>query len=199
MIPASRCGLLGLLWLGLAEAQVQVIEREQFYPVVVEQVAQLSATLNRSSPVREQGRVFHADTHTHLRWQYRWWQTARQCRLSQWEVRLTIDYRLPRLESAAAHAGVHWLWQRYYPALRQHEQQHGDLGRKAAHSLGQRLQALPAFADCQQLSSAANAEGEQILVELQRQHQALDLETSHGRHDGAFLDDWLKQLPQRYR
>lgn len=170
-------------------AQVQVNQQQQFYRVELKPGESLAQALNRTSPVRESGQVFHAYTHTRVDWRF-WWQSKpNRCQISRVEVSLKLEFRLPKLLNLEQIDAVQRKrWQQYYPALMQHEQGHADIGRQVASQIEQRLLSLPPAPDCQRLSTEANAQAQQLLEQSRREHRRYDALTGHGKTQGAYLD-----------
>jgi predicted secreted Zn-dependent protease len=76
----------------------------------------------------------------------------------------------------------------YSRALRDHEQGHYDIARRAASDIDQSLLAIPAMTDCKLLDTHANAKGHELLEKYNELSRQYDKDTQHGKTQGAWLD-----------
>ncbi|MNZ66582.1 hypothetical protein D3C78_848110 [compost metagenome] len=157
------------------------------YEVPASNSRSLARALNKTSPIRHDGQTFHAYTTWRVNWNYRWAaDTNGDCRIIAVSTGLNTTIQLPRLVGGSYSQRERF--QRYLSALNQHELGHHEIGRKAALEVDRQLQAMPAMADCQRLSSAANKLAYRVVNQLKDEERTYDLITVHGRLQGARLD-----------
>lgn len=171
----------------IASAEISETLTYSDYEVAASNSGSLARALNNTSPIRHDGQTFHAYTTWRVSWNYRWAADANgDCRIIAVSTGLNTTIQLPRLVGGSA--GQRERFQRYLTALNQHELGHHEIGRKAAREVDRQLQAMPAMADCQRLSSAANKLAYRIVNQLKDEERTYDLVTVHGRLQGARLD-----------
>jgi predicted secreted Zn-dependent protease len=157
------------------------------YAVQANNSRSLARALNNTSPIRHDGKTFHAYTSWRVSWHYRWTADANgDCRIAEISTGLNTTIQLPRLVGGSDI--LRERFQRYLTALNQHELGHHQIGRKAALEVNRQLQAMPAMSDCQRLSTAANKLASRIVNQLKDEERTYDLITVHGRLQGARLD-----------
>ena len=148
----------------------------------------LAEVVNEASPFRPGDRIFHSATAWTLDWQVRPQSTADgRCRTEEVRIELRGEMLLPRLKG-----GSRWQQDRfesYLVRLREHELGHFEIGREAARHLEKNLYALAPARSCAQLQSAARAEGARLLAKYEAMGDAYDVQTEHGRTQGAWLVD----------
>lgn len=147
----------------------------------------LARQLTYTSPIRHDGKTFHAYTTWRVSWQYRWQvESNGDCRIAQVSTSLDTTIKLPRLEGGSVQQQEQF--QRYLTALNEHELGHHRIGRQAALEVDSQLQAMPAMSDCTRLVTAANKLAHQIVGRFKDDERTYDLVTIHGRTQGARLD-----------
>lgn len=176
------------LWAACAPAAVQEQHAERNYPVHADPAQSLREALNAATPITVNGRRFHGYTRWYVRWTFRWQREASgSCRITEVTTRLTTEVQLPDLRRATPAQQARF--DRYLPALSQHEQGHVQLGRDAAHAIDAAIAALPAASDCATLERGANALGHALLQEHVEREKRYDATTGHGATQGARLED----------
>jgi predicted secreted Zn-dependent protease len=177
--------------MGNARAEVTEQFSMHYYDADVLPDRPLHESVTAASPLSASGtggKRFHAYTDWYVKWNWRHREGADgQCRISAVTVRLTGSMLLPRLRGGSPEQVQ--AFDRYLVALRAHEEGHQNFGRAAAREIDEALTALPAYPDCRRLEREANARAQQLLdkqVELERRY---DLETGHGRTQGAVLKE----------
>lgn len=161
---------------------------ENSYTVEANDKESLLSAINKASPIRENGEVFHAHTDTYVNWNYWWDKRNNYCKLNRVETTVTITYTLPRLFWKTQDAQVQKIWNKYYPALYEHEEGHGQIAIDAAEAIERSLMNMPPFSSCDHLSKKANAEAQRILDEFSKKHRHYDNKTNHGETQGADLN-----------
>lgn len=147
----------------------------------------LARQLTYTSPIRHDGKTFHAYTTWRVSWQFRWQAQANgECRIAQVSTSLDTTIQLPRLDGGSPRQAEQF--QRYLTALKEHELGHHHIGRQAALEVNSQLQAMPAMPDCTRLVAAANRLAHHIVERHKDEERTYDLVTVHGRVQGARLD-----------
>lgn len=142
--------------------------------------------INRATPIREDGRVFHGYTAWHIHWNF-WWNRASngRCTLTRNSTELSAEITLPELVNAAS--PVRREFSDYINKLRLHELGHVQIARSAAQQIDTEITALPSMSSCSELERAANQLGQRLLDQARQQGRRYDEATGHGRTQGAWL------------
>ena len=166
----------------------EVTERIAYttYPVNHQEGRSLLQSLNKSSPIRYKGNVFHAYTSWNVHLRYRWYEEADgSCRLTHNVTTLTAEISLPELQTLQGAADKEF--SRYVENLRLHEHGHRDIGRKAAKRIDEMVLQLPAMPSCPILEKRAEELRTRILEEAMQEERSYDQATQYGRTQGAWL------------
>jgi predicted secreted Zn-dependent protease len=149
--------------------------------------ADLMAAVTRASPVREEGRIYHAYSRWTVGWRLGWEHDgAGQCRVASAQVTLDGTITLPRLVAGDALQGRRF--DRYLTALTDHELGHYHHGEEAAAAVASALQALGPMDNCAALDRAAGATAAAIVERYRQRDREYDRLTEHGRTQGASLE-----------
>lgn len=150
------------------------------YPVRGRDVAAVRAALD-AARVRDEndGTLVEAYTHGRVHWT---WKAAgpdrdAKCRPQAITIRFSATMRLPYLDEPDPPPALAQAWQRYAANLEAHEREHLERIRRALP----RLAAAIAAAPC----AKADTAGAAVLEQIRAEGRAYDLETEHGRRDGA--------------
>lgn len=184
------CLLLGLLALAANSALAEVSESldYRYYTAAPRPNESLLSALNHASPIRENGRTFHGYTKWHVSWRFRWHQEpSGRCAITSTHTEVSGLIDLPQLKGGTTAQKA--AFERYIPALREHELGHYRIGRDAAVQIDHEILRLPPMHNCQALEQAANDGAHRTLARFQQQERDYDARTGHGRTQGA----WLKQ------
>jgi len=130
---------------------------------------------------------FHAQTNWRVNWQYRWESTSSDCRVANVQIKVDIEYLMPRwlgLRESDNRRLVE-VWTRYERALRHHEQGHGDIAIEAGRKVEAALLQLSPRHDCEQLSTDADALAKKIIDQHNQRNMDYDRITDHGATQGA--------------
>lgn len=158
------------------------------YQVKHQQGMSLLQALNKASPVRHRGKIFHGYTRWNINWQYFWYEEPQgQCYLTKNITTLTAEITLPELHSSDAQAQVRFY--DYLSPLRQHELGHYEIARKAARAVDAAIITLPAMNSCAGLKAAADRRAQEIITRAKEEEKTYDQVTAHGRTQGAWLSD----------
>ena len=158
-----------------------------YYTVDADSTRSLLSILNASSPIRQNGRIFHGYYDSHVTWTLQWLENpGRRCKITKVTIVLTGNITLPRLEGGTYAQRAQF--DIFLSALRVHELGHHDINKDAAASISRLILSLPEMTSCKALVSAANDLGQQTLKECKERTEQYDAETNHGKSQGALLD-----------
>ena len=174
-----------------ALAYPEIINTNKTYKVIAEDKSSLLSALNKASPILEGGEIFHGYTDTYVNWNYRWDKRENYCKLHSVSTKVKITYTLPDLVNRTNSTDLQNVWNQYYPALVEHEKGHGQIAIDAAIEIEKVLINLPAYPDCDALSTKANATANEILERYRSKHKTYDRETGHGKTQGADIKLYL--------
>jgi len=178
-------------WLLLAQPLWAEVSEELNYTYYVahsDRSSSLKSILDASSPVRENGQVYHAYTAWNISWNFQWFENPDgTCSITLVTTKLSGSITLPKLEGATSPQRNQF--DRYLKSLRVHELGHYDIGRDAALAIDRKILSLPEMLSCKALASAANDIGYGTLAEYKARDDQYDTSTSHGKAQGAWLDN----------
>ena len=185
-LPALRALLLaGALLPQTGQAEIRDDLVTSYYEVQVRESPSLGRQIRAASPIRRDDRVYTGHTDWHVKWRFRWRNEPAGCRLTSVTVELTGKMLLPALRGASPRQAADF--DRYLMALRTHENGHYAHGQQAAREIERTLMSLPATASCSLLEERANRAGHEIIARYSAMDKQYDLETEHGRTQGATL------------
>lgn len=168
-------------------AKVIEFEQIQSYPVHQRPGSKLLAALNNTSPIRENGRIYHGNTAWDIRWSFRWDRNASGlCQILDVTTKLSVTITLPDLKSGTAAGQAEF--QKYLRALQFHEEGHKKIAQEAAAAADRALSTLPPMASCRALADEAQRQGSAILDNARKAGYDYDTTTRHGHTQGACLD-----------
>ena len=173
----------------VSTANADVIDKVvySYYIVRAQPDQSIGNVLNKSSPFRHDGRVFHSQTKWDVNWHYHWFEKADgKCKMNQVSVEVNSKIILPTLVGASDEQQNRF--NTYLKALQIHELGHVDFGKQAARDIDSGIIALPELANCKVLDAAANALGNQLLESYRQKEIQYDVETDHGRTQGASIN-----------
>lgn len=157
------------------------------YDVALDAGDGLLQALDRASPIRQGGSVFHGETRWGVQWAIRWWERPDgRCRLTHVVATLKATVTLPRRVGGAP--ALQRRFDLYRSALHGHEERHLRIGRDAAAAIEGRIGALPEAASCAALTAAADGVGRGALADYRRVERDYDAATGHGRTEGAWIE-----------
>lgn len=157
-----------------------------YYTANAHHVRSLIGVLKASSPIRQDGKIFHAHTDWYVKWNYWWFENPDGgCRITKVTIELTGSIKLPRLVNATSKQKK--AFDKYVSALRVHELGHYDIGKEAAADIERKMLSLSEMSSCNALESAANDLGNRTLNEYKEKEVQYDVSTSHGKSQGAWL------------
>jgi predicted secreted Zn-dependent protease len=180
--------ILSLAAASSSAAEVNATLSYDHYDAPAKPGRSLAEILNDSSPFRPNGKVFHSATSWNVDWKFQsMTKPDGRCKIVRVDTQLSASIDLPRL--IGADESTEQRFETYLSALRTHELGHYAIGREAAAAIDARLHAMPEMANCEALESAARDLGARTLGEYEAKGNQYDVETGHGRTQGAWLGD----------
>ena len=189
MNPPARLACLLLLALApLARAEVHEALDYEHYVAQAQPGRAVALALNDASPFRPAGQVFHSATAWFVDWKVRPEPTTDgRCRIGDVRIDLHGRMMLPRLVGASM--AQQRIFDAYLVHLREHELGHFEIGREAARELEREFYALPPARHCNELQAEARQAGARLVSKYEALGDTYDLQTGHGRTQGAWLSD----------
>lgn len=180
--------LICALFPGIALAEVYENLSYSYYEVTAQADKTLRSLLNASTPIRENGQIYHGHTSWNIQWRFRWnINQSGMCQITSSSTTLNSVVTLPRLDGASSRQQA--LFDRYISSLEEHELGHYKLAVRTARIIDNDLLLLREMSSCSELEADANARSQRSLERLKEQSQQYDLDTSHGKSQGAWIDD----------
>ena len=178
--------LLVLIFLSFYSiAETNVFEEFEFYEVAPTSKSNLLKTLNNSSPIKENGEVFHGYTKYNIAWRFWWKFNGNKCAFTKVETTLKLKYTMPQLRSSKAE--IKAVWSNWYPNLERHEKGHGKLAKDIANEIDRSLLAIAPKANCNILEKSGNDLAYKLMNKLKKANQKYDAITNHGETQNAWL------------
>ncbi|CAD7848280.1 MAG: hypothetical protein [Olavius algarvensis Delta 4 endosymbiont] len=183
---------LALAWVWLlitcptlaAEPVVKEIVRK--YRISGQTAQDLRREMNLKGPAGAGGRRFDAYTAWWVKWNYRWWESPSECRITAVATQVRVSYTLPAWDQYDRSSDeLKQQWDRYYQALLAHEKGHREFGLRAAREIEQVIWDLGRRGTCAQLEREANAVAQAALDRYILMEEQYDADTAHGAATGA--------------
>jgi len=181
--------LIGVITSLFARSDIQIAY--EYYPVKVSKVSELPTTLNKASPITEDGKKYHAYTRWNIEWRYRWRVWENRCKVSTVSTRLTITYTLPKLINLTQNETIDQVWNEWYPNLVAHEKNHATNAIKTSQDIEEAIMKVPENRECEKLGKEVNKVAEKLMDELAQKNKEYDRATNHGKTEGAFIEEYL--------
>jgi len=168
-----------------SSAETKIVENFQFYKVAPTSKRDLLRTLNKASPIRENGHVFHGNTRYDISWRFWWQYKNNQCVFTKVKTTLKLKYTMPQLQSSKH--DVKDIWSNWYPNLEMHEKGHGKLAKDIAYKIDQKLLSIGPKSSCEILEKTGNKLAYKLMDELKIANKSYDIDTNHGETQKAWL------------
>lgn len=189
----SMATILSLLLSISVTAEPTVKIDYKYYSIYPKTKWDLNKELNERSPIIFQGKSYRGYTKWFVKWQYRWWKTNKDCKITTVNTTLDVTYTLPKIPSNhPADAEARQVFQRYFNALFKHEENHKNSGLFAARTIEKSLLNLGTFPNCPSLKVAAESKAQQIIQQYRQRDIDYDRQTDHGRKEGIMIENFLK-------
>ena len=171
----------------IANTEPIIYTQYKYYEINTGMASQLLSNLNSASPVKQDGKTFHGYTEYLIKWNFYWKTTNGKCQISKVSTKVNLTITLPKMVNKNAENKLKLIWSKWYPALVMHENGHAKLAVKIAREIETSIKRLPAYSNCNDLESLANATGYKLMEKLKRLNKEYDINTNHGETEGAAL------------
>lgn len=170
-------------------AEPKVKTRYTYYSVSAFSKQELFANLNRATPIRIGGKIFHGSTQSNISWKFWLKMKNNRCRVNKVRVSVDVNFTLPKLKNSPME--VYAVWKRWYPQLFRHEKGHRNNALIIARRIEKGIRRLDYRPSCKTLEKSANRLGKKLIEELSKIDRAYDKRTNHGLKEGANLKSYL--------
>lgn len=181
---SGLCALILLAAGALADVQNKL--DWQHYPVRINEGETLTQALDRSSPIRQRGLVYHATTQWQVQWRFWWQDSSEGCVIERVHTEVEVQIQLPQLVAGTDAEQAEFA--DYLSALTRHEEGHQQLALAAGEAIDLALQRMPAANQCRALEADAKALGQQLLQRFREREYDYDRRTNHGQTQGAWME-----------
>lgn len=180
-----------ILWIISCEVEAKnsVTENYKFYLLSPESKGEILKELNITSPIIEDGEIYHGYAYSTINWNFNWRYNKNSCWITSANTELNTTYTLPKLETKSN--DVTQVWNKWYPKLVLHEKGHHKLAVNIAVRIENAISEMPKERTCQELEKKANEIGHALISELEHLNISYDKRTNHGETQGAFLSQYL--------
>lgn len=158
-----------------------------YYTANADPSRSLLSIMNASSPIRQDGQIFHGNTRWNVKWNFWWFENSDgRCRITKVTTTLDGSITLPRLVGATARQQSQF--DIFLSALRVHELGHFGIAKEAAATIDRKILSFPEMSSCNALEAAVNNLGYRTIDAYKEKDVQYDALTSHGKSQGAWLD-----------
>jgi predicted secreted Zn-dependent protease len=160
----------------------------KYYPIYGNSPQTLHASIMQNGPFNEivQKRVY-AEIEWRLKWRFNMNREAGRCRIEKFVITLDTTITMPQwMDIDAASPQMRALWPRVLAKIRTHEDGHKAISTEGANVLARRLQALPAYENCDALRAQIAREGDLVVKEYSLANRAFD--RTEALKDNPFKD-----------
>jgi len=167
-------------------AALEVIRDNQVYMVQGDDAEAIRASMDRLGPIDSAtGRRFDAHTRWSLDWRFDAHNSWKGCEISRVWTQLKVTMVMPRHGTPSSLPDpLRQEWSHYLQRLAFHEEGHVRIPSEAARDIEIALDRLQR-SDCAALTQDANRIGNDILQRARGTERGYDLQTDHGRSQGA--------------
>jgi len=147
----------------------------------------LKVSLNKASPIKYKGKVYHAHTDWKVKWAYTWKKKWFKCTLDKYQVATHIEYTFPKIKDGQKTSQLKKQFLQYKNKLELHEKGHANMGILAAKEVEEAIAKISSAKNCDQLKKKIEKSAMQIVKAYKQKDDKYDLKTKHGRTQGAYL------------
>ncbi|KTD20563.1 Predicted secreted Zn-dependent protease [Legionella lansingensis] len=178
-----------LFFLTFSCLAIPIVKRVQtFYQISGNTEQALRQQLNQLGPTVN-NEHFDSKTTWHITWTYTWQfdnQLETTCSIKDVSVSVKINTLFPQwIDQYNASPALKTKWNNYLTALQIHEQEHEYNGLKAAQEIEAALLQTSSMPSCEELQTKLETTAITILKQHHIWDQQFDLETNHGKNQGA--------------
>jgi predicted secreted Zn-dependent protease len=172
----------------IALADIDIEETFTHYDINPKKASDIVFELRERSPVRKNNRTFHGSAEWELRPLFQWKRIGKLCYVEDFSVKVKTEYTMPQLASGKSFdESVKVKFDKFYDALLVHEKGHSEFGIKAANEIYQLLDNVKPVQGCKVLKKRVTRDINEIIETYDKLNQAYDVETGHGRTQGAVI------------
>ncbi len=168
-----------------SNAKSKVTEEFEYYSVTPSLKSDLRNSLDASSPIKKNGKVYYGYTKYNIKWNFWWKSKPNKCTISKVKTTLKLKYTMPKLESNDQE--IKSVWERWYPNLRKHEKRHGELAKRMVRKIDNSIYQMKPRKNCKDLKVAANKLAHNLMSDLKALNVKYDKKTNHGETEHAWL------------
>ena len=169
-------------------AEIEVEESFKYYDIKPKKAGDIVFELRKHSPVMRGNRVYHGETEWELRPFFHWKQIGKLCYVEDFIVKVKTEYTMPRLaENQSFDEQTKKKFKTFYEALLVHEKGHSEFGIKAANDIHHLLENVKPVQGCEVLKKTLTRDINEIIDAYDKLNKAYDIETGHGRTQGAVI------------
>ena len=164
-------------------------EQLSFYDITPASADDLRNALNQASPIRSDGKIYHARALWQINWSYRYKRGDNSCEIEALQVDLTATIQMPQImPGLVVDEATEARFDAYATALLNHEYGHIGFGVLAANKIAESLMNVSPMSRCAETGAAANALGKAIIAHYSREDDAYDEATEHGKTQGDYIN-----------
>jgi predicted secreted Zn-dependent protease len=147
----------------------------------------LKQALDAASTVRKKGAIFYGHTNWRVDWTFSTLALSNgACKLADIKVNLKGIMVLPVLASKDANTIIKF--NKFLVALKNHEYGHYSHGQQAANKINSKFNEYSVMAGCDIAVTEANRMANEIVQQYINESNRYDVNTQHGRTEGAWLE-----------
>lgn len=172
---------------------VVVIDRHETYEVTGTTTDELATSIREKGP-RIDDHGFGARTHWNVRWSYGYGRRGAECRVMRADVELEVSVTTPVwIAEPGAPAELVEVWTAFTAALDTHESGHRQHAIEAARAVRDALNEARS-PSCVEMERETNATVRDVIARYHQRDRDYDIETEHGRTQGAVLQPIAEAL-----
>ncbi len=158
----------------------------KYYEINGARFEDLEGELDSKTPIRHNGKAFHADTTWHVKWNTQWAMKGMSCGITSVTSWVSIIFTLPKwADYKVANGTEKEKWDKFFKRLVEHENGHKDIAVGSAKEIEKAVMNIGSRKDCNILKHDSNHLGQKIMEKYHRLTQQYDIETDHGRKPSA--------------
>ena len=183
--------LLLFLLSGKAFSSPNITETTTYYSVEPQSISEMYQVFMRSSPIQKEGKTYLGTTKWKVWWVWKWKYKNNRCRMKSVDAFVEIEYLMPKLAVKTYTADILFIWDKWFPRLEHHEQNHAKYAVETAKVGQKEIMNIPSERKCEQLNASAELLSEELVKKLRKKNRLYDMRTIHGRTEGADLKEYM--------
>lgn len=159
-----------------------------YYYIGGSSASMLAAQIDQNGPKDADGKRHAGKTRWDVQWKFNHNQEGETCGIKDLLVAVGISQTLPKWrDEEKGGSALKARWKKFADALARYLDGHKEHGLKAGAEIEKALMAIKPAGNCEDLDKAAGAAGEKVIVKYRKLGSDYDLDTDHGRKQGATL------------